>query len=609
MLVLLTVIVSVGGLVIRSIRWPFSEKRYDSSLHLQSCSFSIVGPIIGVRIQRQMELRGWSSNCMMAEGSFRSRKQTSLIRAVRKWFFYRRTQLRLFSLENKANLGQVGIFSLTTYALYHPMWERASVVVYWERSRLKTCQCLPTMSMIYKQLFLPYSSLDSSTNTIAIMHLSIGYIAVILTLFGTSAMDVRIGPCPGIPLDSCECFQRLYASHVEIANMTDIVARNWRITLWYQDISHAFQKLLRIAPDSTPDLPAIGIWPSMAAWASNLVGFGIRQQSVPELWSYIIRNLPRWIQDLVGRLPPELIDKIFKNYLEHTATALAGGNLLVFREIASSYARYGMEFCNESTKPDDAKMTEFIQKYVCMDGSCDLGRGLWALFRAHYGSAASLTFAERDQFLLVQGMYVGLSEQTHLQPFINGSLPGYATNWCEHLPKVNVTDCRASLNVFATKLLVHLLIGSHRLLVDHDMPSGVHNGSDYSPFLANLTLPQAHDLMAQFLNSTDLSLNNTAASDWNSLAQRMRFVAVLFRVFQDHEEINCYMFSSEQELLIRTDQTKRLGPQSWLKICDRDCCATNGRWNGENHWMSLGYSSSLLLWFSLLSKWSMIRSI
>ena len=130
---------------------------------------------------------------------------------------------------------------------------------------------------------------------------------------------------------------------------------------------------------------------------------------------------------------------------------------------------------------------------------------------------------------------------------------------------------------------MHLLIGSHRLLVDHDMPSGVHNGSDYSPFLANLTLPQAHDLMAQFLNLTDLSLDNTAASDWNSLAQRMRFVAVLFRVFQDHEEINCYMFSGEQELLIRTDQTKRLGPQSWLKICDRDCCATNGRWNGENH--------------------------
>ncbi len=141
-----------------------------------------------------------------------------------------------------------------------------------------------------------------------------------------------------------------------------------------------------------------------------------------------------------------------------------------------------MEFCGDTTKPDDTKMTQFVQKYVCEDGQCDLAKGLWALFKAHYGAPQSLTFSERDQMLLVQGMYVGLAEQTHLQPFINASLPGYTTNWCRLWPSRNITQCDNLVNTIVSKLLVHIFIGSHRLLADHDIPSGIHNGSDFHHF-------------------------------------------------------------------------------------------------------------------------------
>jgi hypothetical protein len=367
-----------------------------------------------------------------------------------------------------------------------------------------------------------------------------------------------------------------------IANMTDIVARNWGITLWYQDISHSIQKLLHTAPDSAPGLPAVGVWPSVSVWASNVVGFSIRQQPLPELWSYIIRDLPPWMQNILDKMSFELVDLLFKEILQHASIALAGGNLYVFREIAYAYAHYGLEFCGNTTKPDDTKMTQFVQKYVCEDGQCDLAKGLWAMFRAHYGAAQSLTFSERDQLLLVQGMYVGLAEQTHLQPFINASFPGYTTNWCRLWPGKNVTQCDDLVNTVVSKILVHILIGSHRLFADHDIPSGIHNGSDFSPFLTNLTMSQAHDLMLKMLNSTTLHLNNTAASDWNYLAQRMRFVAPLFWVFQDHEDFNCYPFSIEQEYLIRTNQTDKMDPHSWTQICDKDCCAANGGWDGGN---------------------------
>ena len=314
---------------------------------------------------------------------------------------------------------------------------------------------------------------------------------LVLTLIKLYACEInsRSGPCSGIPLDSCECFERLYNTYIEIVNMTDIIARNWRITLSYQDISHSIQKLLRTAPDSAPDFPAIGVWPSMAVWASNTVGFSIRQQSIPELWSYIIHDLPEWMQDILNRFSFELIDLLFKEIMQHAATALAGGNLFVFNEIGSSFIHYGLEFCNVTIKPDDTKMTQFIQKYVCEDGQCDLAKGLWALFKAHYGTTESVTFSERDQMLLVQGMYTGLAEQTHLQPFLNASLPGYTTNWCRLWPGTNITQCEELINTVASKLLVHILIGSHRLLVDHNIPSNIHNGSTFSPYLTNLTLP------------------------------------------------------------------------------------------------------------------------
>ncbi len=414
------------------------------------------------------------------------------------------------------------------------------------------------------------------------MHLLVVWLVITLAIRKAQSADNRTGPCPGIPLDSCECFQHLYDTCVEIANMTDIIARNWAITLWYQDISHSFQKLMHTAPDSTTGFPAIGVWPSIAVWASNSVGFSIRQQTLPELWSYIIHDLPQWMQAILDKMSFEFVNLLFKEILEHASVALGAGNVYVFREIGLVYSRYGTEFCGDATKPDDARMTQFVQQYVCEDGQCDLAKGMWALFRGHYGAAESLTFTERDQMLLLQGMYVGLAEQIRLQPFINASFPGYTTNWCRLWPGKNITPCDDLVNTIFSKLLVHILIGSHRLLADHDMPSGIHNGSDFSPYLTNLTEPQTHDLMLKMLNSTTLTLNNTAANDWNILAERMRFIAPVFWVFQDHKEVNCYPFSIEQEFLIRTNQSAKMDPHSWLQICDKDCCASNGSWYGEN---------------------------
>ncbi|CAF1201109.1 unnamed protein product [Adineta ricciae] len=359
--------------------------------------------------------------------------------------------------------------------------------------------------------------------------------------------------------------------------MTDIIVRNWAINLWYQDISHSFQKLLRTAPDSTPGLPAVGTWVSLASWSSHVVGFSIRQQSIPELWTYVIRNLPQRMQNILDRIPFKLVELLFKEILQHAAFALGEGNRVIFSDIATSYSRYGMEFCSYTTKPDDALLVEFIQKYVCTDGECTLAKAIWALFKAHFGRDGSLTFTERDQLILVQSIYAGLAEQTHVDPYINASLPGYTLEWCRFWPSKNVSECPVVVNSIVTKLMVHVIVGSHRILAEQNIPSKTHNGSDFSPYLSELTLPEAHDAMSKMLNSTTVQLDHTAANDWNILAQRLRFVAPLFWVFQDHEEINCYIYTVEQELLIRTNQAHQMDQGSWYRLCDKDCCAANGQ--------------------------------
>ena len=64
------------------------------------------------------------------------------------------------------------------------------------------------------------------------------------------APSPRVGPCPGLNLSSCACFQLLYDQASLVSNMTDMVARNWWITLMYQDISHSFQEMMQLSPSS-----------------------------------------------------------------------------------------------------------------------------------------------------------------------------------------------------------------------------------------------------------------------------------------------------------------------------------------------------------------------
>lgn len=158
--------------------------------------------------------------------------------------------------------------------------------------------------------------------------------------------SARVGPCPSLDLASCACFELLHAQALVVASMTDIVSRNWWITLMYQDIGHSFQKLTGLAPDHAPlrreltdydadtPFPGVGTWPSLAAWASRNVGFGIRGQILSEtlFWDEIALGLPAWMDDILNVFPG-LLDALFSWVINNAAESLGAGNLFVFNEI------------------------------------------------------------------------------------------------------------------------------------------------------------------------------------------------------------------------------------------------------------------------------------
>ena len=301
------------------------------------------------------------------------------------------------------------------------------------------------------------------------------------------------------------------------------------------------------------------------------------------------------MQDLV-QLVPELLDVLFAAIVETAAGALGGGNLMVFQEIGLMYTDYGLQFC-ETTEPDPQRMENWVSSSIC-DNNCTLAQSMWAIWRAQFVSQSR---SEKDQELLLQGMLTGLQEQTRLQPFLNASLPGYflpCWPWPSEIKAIlsqidNVDlvgeECISPeiINTMATAFVVHLLLGDVHLQSFEDLPPGTHQGANFSVALSNLTLPATLDTMRTMLNRTDgdnfLSdpFRGTAASDWNLLDLRMKFVAPMFWIIQDHPDVNCYVYTADQEATIRANQTDSLDKDSWKQLCIENCCEANGRWTGQ----------------------------
>ena len=111
------------------------------------------------------------------------------------------------------------------------------------------------------------------------------------------------------------------ANNAHILALPPDASRNFQISLAYQDIGVQFSALLRA--NATMN------WATMAKWASNTVGMGIRDQFLPHWVDELLAGWPAWVRQAAEK-DADLLDRLLEPLLNVTSVALSGGNRAVF---------------------------------------------------------------------------------------------------------------------------------------------------------------------------------------------------------------------------------------------------------------------------------------
>lgn len=327
--------------------------------------------------------------------------------------------------------------------------------------------------------------------------------------------------------------------------------RNMQITEAYREIGLLFQALTHSPNDAN--------WPTISAWASSTVGVGIRKQLLPHWLDEILRGWPAWLRSLL-KSRAKLVDYLFDGILAICADYLSEGNRLVFDEIGSAYTAFGSFFANISQQGPDAKR---LAAYLGTFGphQAPLAEAMQMYYQAMWRNVSA---HNRTQIIFYANALVGLWEQTRLQPFIAAA---FLRNYTVRILGFNVSVPIAGT---MTSVLMSLVFPPDDILwMGDDLPERK-DGREWPVGLSQLDWPGLNHTYLRYAPSAN-GRQGTAARDWTSLSQRMRYVWPMFRQRQDlAADWTCPVFSRQQVAQIWKNITP---PESALCIpYNPSCC-------------------------------------
>ncbi|MFN0120260.1 MAG: hypothetical protein ACKV2V_07140 [Blastocatellia bacterium] len=368
-----------------------------------------------------------------------------------------------------------------------------------------------------------------------------------------------------------------------IASLNDAALRNLRITQAYAELSRAFGAAL----------PGAANWCTFATWASRQAGRTIRHVDMArtiverldtsELLDAGLRALARITGGQRGDLQ-NLLTRALGEFgpLRRTGDAVARGNLKVFAEIAPHFARF-LDLFPPDTVPDIvpdtvidvAALTRFQAELRAgdpPDGQDYLRRAFAAYAQARQTTEANA----RAQLLLLGNTLVGYHEQIRLQPEIKEAMEGAVLDPAElreALRRVFVTRLpltgrllewlpfrrspldgpldllsRGLRDLARLALTEHLmslaLPGGEVLRLGRDLPRG------FPTALQDIRNTDLTALLAR-VDPTPGSVSGSGALDWADFADRMHFIADLFRGYQEDARLFEAPFTDVQTALIQ----------------------------------------------------------
>lgn len=270
-------------------------------------------------------------------------------------------------------------------------------------------------------------------------------------------------------------------------------------------------------------------------------------------------HLPKWVIDLLAD-GASVIDVPLTPILHQSAEALAEGNRVVFDEVGGSFSRFGVFFANLSA-PDPSRLEAYMRTFI--PAQRNLSRGMRYYYEAMWDSSRSA------QLHTYGNLLVGLHEQTRLQPYI---FRAFQSNFTITVLGHHFTFDLAPL---ATRVIMNLVMPNETMLCMKDVTARPWDGRDFPQSLTSLSVPGLRETYLEYVPHSD-SLVGTAANNWDSLAQRMRWVWPMFRSRQDSELTNCPLYS---KAVVRELWATRVPLESNLCIpYTLECCSnyTNG---------------------------------
>jgi hypothetical protein len=314
-----------------------------------------------------------------------------------------------------------------------------------------------------------------------------------------------------------------------VVSNEDIAVRNLQITQSYFEIGKLFQNLTSACG---ADGRCQANWPTVAVWASHTVGQGIRKTVLEDFAKELAQQFhwPQWWEHLA--LPiAKFAELVATPLFAIVAPALGHGNRVVFDEVGSGFARFGVHFANLS-RPDDARLERFLAGFFA--NQSNLSTAMHMYYRAMWEPR------NRTQLIFYANALVGLHEQVRLQPdLIKAFLSNVTVDIAGHAVRI-----LPDLAPLATTLIMRMVLPNETLPTNQDVPHRPWDGQLWPLDLQTLDIPEARELYLSCVPSMT-TMEGTAATDWTYLSQRMRWVWPMFRSRQDSFLNDCPPYSDD----------------------------------------------------------------
>ena len=309
--------------------------------------------------------------------------------------------------------------------------------------------------------------------------------------------------------------------------MVDPVMLNLSITQLYH----------RIAVDLTLLLGAQDAnWFCFGCRASKTAGAAIRLEEVP--LREVLQRTPVWpllTKGLALSRRTSLV-RVFDDTLQTVGDRVAKGNRFIFEEIGPAFVQFVSAFA-KAHEYDRAKLESVLTHFKA--GPSDRGGQdtLKGALTAYYEAAFERSAKRRSELILLGSMKVGLHEQTRVDPILDEALDAplevFFDQLAGQLPRpVRGVAMKArpmvqrQVRAFLTRRLMRMRLPDVTLDLGGDVPP-YSERSQFPPGLETLEHPELRALYKSFTAGAP-----SAARDWTSLADRMRYISTLFRTRQ-----------------------------------------------------------------------------